>query len=130
MTYLVYILKSDKYSYVGMTNDFLRRFRQHNKEIKGGAKYTSKRDGWYPVCIIDGFETMVEAMQCEWAVKHSKNLRGPQGRIIHLSNLLKKEQWTSKSPKIKEQTITIYIDDEYKDNLNTEIPIKELYWKI
>ena len=24
MTYLVYILKSDKYSYVGMTNDFLR----------------------------------------------------------------------------------------------------------
>ena len=73
---------------------------------------------------------MVEAMQCEWAVKHSKKLRGPQGRIIHLSNLLKKEQWTSKSPKIKEQTITIYIDDEYKDNLNTEIPIKELYWKI
>jgi predicted GIY-YIG superfamily endonuclease len=130
MTYLVYILKSDKYSYVGMTNDFLRRFRQHNKEIKGGAKYTSKREDWYPVCIIDGFETMVEAMQCEWAVKHSKKLRGPQGRIIHLSNLLKKEQWTSKSPKIKEQTITIYIDDEYKDNLNTEIPIKELYWKI
>ena len=42
MTYLVYILKSDKYSYVGMTNDFLRRFRQHNGELKGGAKYTSK----------------------------------------------------------------------------------------
>ena len=40
--YLVYILKSDNLSYVGMTNDFFRRFRQHNQEIKGGAKYTKK----------------------------------------------------------------------------------------
>ena len=62
--YLVYILKSDKYSYVGMTNDFFKRWRQHNQEIKGGAKYTSKREEWYPVCIVDGFKTMKEAMQC------------------------------------------------------------------
>ena len=110
--FLVYILKSDKFSYVGMTNDFLRRFRQHNKELKGGAKYTSRREGWYPICIIDGFETMKEACQCEWAVKHSKKLRGPSGRVQHLSNLLQKEQWTSKSPKIKDQDLIIYIDDE------------------
>ena len=44
--YLVYILKSDNKSYVGMTNDFFRRIRQHNKEIKGGAKYTSKSNNW------------------------------------------------------------------------------------
>ena len=59
MSYLVYILKSDQYSYVGMTNDFLKRFRQHNQEIKGGAKYTSRRQGWYPVCIIDGFLSII-----------------------------------------------------------------------
>ena len=35
MVYVVYILKSDKYSYVGMTNDFFKRWRQHNQEIKG-----------------------------------------------------------------------------------------------
>ena len=40
--YLVYIIKSDNKSYVGMTNNFDRRIRQHNKEIKGGARYTSK----------------------------------------------------------------------------------------
>ena len=57
-----------------MTNDFFKRWRQHNKEIKGGAKYTSKREEWYPICIIDGFETMKEAMQCEWAVKHKKKV--------------------------------------------------------
>ncbi len=130
MTYLVYILKSDKFSYVGMTNDFFRRFRQHNKEIKGGAKYTSKRTYWYPICIIDGFETMVEAMQCEWRVKKSGLLRGPDGRVKHLSTMLKKEKWTSKSPLIKEQDLTIYIDDEYKEFIkNDTFKIKELYWK-
>ena len=130
MTYLVYILKSDKFSYVGMTNDFLRRFRQHNKEIKGGAKYTSKREFWYPICIIDGFKTMVEAMQCEWRVKKSGKLRGPEGRVKHLSAMLKKDKWTSKSPLIKEQGLTIYIDDDYKEYIkNDNITIKELYWK-
>ena len=92
MTYLVYILKSDTYSYVGMTNDFFKRWRQHNKEIKGGAKYTSKREEWYPICIIDGFETMKEAMQCEWAVKHKKKKKhkyGPVRRILNLNLLLK-----------------------------------------
>ena len=129
MSYLVYILKSDNFSYVGMTNDFLKRFRQHNKEIKGGAKYTSKRDNWYPVCIVDGFPTMVEAMQCEWAIKHSKHLRGPSGRIQHLNKLLTKDKWTSKSPLLKDQSFTIYIDDEYKNLVDTTFTLKELYWK-
>ena len=130
MVYLVYILKSDCYSYVGMTNDFFKRWRQHNKEIKGGAKYTSKRKEWYPICIIDGFQTRVEAMQCEWAIKHSKKLRGPDGRVKHLHKLLSKERWTSKSPIIKDQKLTIYMDDDYKQYLkNDTIKTKELYWR-
>ena len=40
--YLVYILKSQNKSYIGMTNDFFKRWKQHNKLLKGGAKYTSK----------------------------------------------------------------------------------------
>lgn len=131
MVYVVYILKSDKYSYVGMTNDFFKRWRQHNQEIKGGAKYTSRRSEWYPVCIIDGFTCMKEAMQCEWAVKHSRKLRGPDGRVKHLSRLLKRDKWTSNSPRIKDQPLTIYIDDDYKHHLqsNQKISLKELYWK-
>ena len=130
--FLVYILKSYNYSYVGMTNDFLRRFRQHNKEIKGGAKCTSRREGWYPICIIDGFPKMVEAMQCEWSLKHymKKKFKGPEGRIQRLSCLLERGIWTSKSPKIKDQDLTIYIDDEYKHKLDCGgNPVKELYWK-
>ena len=131
--YLVYVLRSDNYSYVGMTNDFLKRIRQHNKEIKGGAKYTSKRENWYPICIIDGFDTLKEACQCEWAVKHGlkkSNLNGPRRRIANLNRLVTKSQWTSRSPFLKDQSLTIYIDDDYKNQLSTTIfPIKELYWK-
>ena len=127
--YLVYILKSDNLSYVGMTNDFFRRFRQHNQEIKGGAKYTKKRSSWYPICIIDGFETMKEAMQCEWRVKRGKG--GPQGRINYLFDYMENnEKWTSKSPLISEQTLQIYLDNEFiKNNNDDSYAIKELYWK-
>jgi predicted GIY-YIG superfamily endonuclease len=130
--YVVYVLQSDNCSYVGMTNDFLRRFRQHNKEIKGGAKCTSRRDDWYPICIIDGFLTMVEALQCEWSLKHylKKKFKGPKGRIQRLSALLDRGIWTSKSPSLKDQDLTIYIDDEYKEFLKNNIfQTKELYWK-
>ena len=127
--YLVNILKSDNLSYVGMTNDFFRRFRQHNQEIKGGAKYTKKRSSWYPICIIDGFETMKEAMQCEWRVKRGKG--GPQGRINYLFDYMENnEKWTSKSPLISEQTLQIYLDNEFiKNNNDDSYAIKELYWK-
>ena len=123
--YLVYILKSDNLSYVGMTNDFFRRFRQHNQEIKGGAKYTKKRASWYPICIIDGFLTMKEAMQCEWRLKRGKG--GPKGRINYLNDYKQNnEKWTSKSPFIKDQNLTIYLDQEFIMN---GLVAKELYWK-
>ena len=131
--YMVYILKSDKYSYVGMTNNFLRRYRQHNKLLMGGAKYTSKRDYWYPICIIDGFANMKEAMQCEWAVKHMKKINGndgPKRRILNLNILLTKDKWTSKSPRIDSQKLIIYIDEQYKyDLVSKNINIRELYWR-
>ncbi len=128
--YLVYILKSDNYSYVGMTNNFERRIRQHNKEIKGGARYTSKRENWYPICIIDGFPDMKSACQCEWRVKRGKG--GTIGRVKYLSEyLIKNEKWTSNcEKKIKDQDLNIYIDDEYKKYLDENShKYEELYWR-
>ena len=51
--YLVYVITCDNLSYVGMTNDFLNRWMQHNGLISGGAKYTKKKCNWYPICIIE-----------------------------------------------------------------------------
>lgn len=131
--YLVYIIICDNLSYVGMTNDFLKRWQQHNSILSGGAKYTKKKHDWYPICIIDGFKNKSEAMQCEWKVKSrkskfSRQFKGGKGRIEYLNFLLQNKKWTSNSPLIKEQNLKIYIDEEYK-HLITCLDTEELYWK-
>tara|TARA_B100001559_G_C16049260_1_gene416149 strand:+ start:142 stop:528 length:387 start_codon:yes stop_codon:yes gene_type:complete len=127
--YLVYLLKCENKTYIGMTNDFLHRWRQHIGELKGGAKYTSRNGkDWYPICIVDGFQTKQEACQCEWRWKHNKKYRGPSRRIEYLSLLMKNEKWTKNSPLLKEQDIKIYVDEDYKDLLGN-IKSEELYWK-
>lgn len=135
--YCVYLLKSDNLSYVGMTNDFFNRFRQHNKEIKGGARYTKKKDFWYPVLIIDGFVDMKSAMQCEWRLKHigiKKHIKGVNNKINFLSKYLnEKNAWTTKCEKsICNQNLTFYVDGEYCNNFQSyphKYSYKELYWK-
>ena len=127
--YLVYILRSNNLTYIGMTNDFFRRWRQHNGELKGGAKYTTRKGkDWYPICIIDGFNTMKEAMQCEWRLKHNRKYKGPSKRIEYTYLMLQEEKWTSKSPQIKDQNLQVYIDDEYS-HLFHNYPTRQLYWK-
>ena len=122
--YLVYIIRSANRSYIGMTNDFFRRWCQHNKILKGGAKYTSKYDNWEPICIIDGFTNKSEAMQCEWRLKRA---RGWLNRVKNLNNLIENEQkWTKKSPLIKDQKLTIYTIDELRKYFT--LNVKELYW--
>ena len=121
--YVVYILQSDNRSYIGMTNDFFKRWKQHNKILKGGAKYTSKYNNWTPICIVDGFETKSEAMQCEWNLKR---VSGYHKRVQNLSYLLKNgTKWTKNSPDISKQNLTIYVIDKYKYLFNDS---NELYW--
>ena len=123
--YVVYILKSDNKSYIGMTNDFLRRWKQHNGYLSGGAKYTtSYKKYWEPLCIIDGFATKSEAMQCEWRLKRKK---GYLHRLQNLAKLLvSNTQWTKQSPLIQSQKLTIYVIEKYKSlfTINT----RELEW--
>ena len=131
--YLVYIIISDNLSYVGMTNNFYRRLLQHNQILAGGARYTKKGREWHPICIIDGFQNKVEAMQCEWKVKSRKNklskkFKGGLGRIQYLNLLLLDKTWTSKSPNIKDQNLYIYVEDDYKQYINN-MDTRELYWK-
>ena len=42
-TYLYVLLCKDRTLYTGITTDVRRRVRQHNGELKGGAKYTRSR---------------------------------------------------------------------------------------
>jgi structure-specific endonuclease subunit SLX1 len=108
--FFCYILrnKHEQYQYLtynGFTNNPKRRLRQHNEEIKGGARYThGKGGGWEIYALLSGFHTNINALSCEWLIKHpsgkpgrrEKKFNGPEGRIRSLNRILQLEQWTSK----------------------------------
>ena len=79
----VYVLRSaspgTKRSYVGVTNDPMRRIRQHNGSLQGGAKYTKKFGPWRFHAIFR-FDSRHDALSVEWKVKHRKSKSdGPPG---------------------------------------------------
>jgi structure-specific endonuclease subunit SLX1 len=70
--YIIFDKKfKSKKTYIGSTINPTRRFRQHNQEIKGGAKYT--RGGkWIPYIVLyDLFHTKSSVLSYEWNLKNS-----------------------------------------------------------
>jgi|TARA_Y100000389_G_C17345480_1_gene455613 structure-specific endonuclease subunit SLX1 len=106
-SYYVYLLESTKHStYIGATIDLDHRLRQHNMEIKGGAKATSIKvksgETWKRVCHVEGFPTWNEALKFEWAWKfQSRKLNQKMFPLTRrkeaLTNLLALERPTSKA---------------------------------
>ena len=113
--FLVYLLKNEKKSYIGYTNNIERRLRQHNGEIKGGAKYTTRNKNdnnlWEPICIVYGFEDKCEAMKCEWEWKRKS---GYLNRIKYINYIFNNEiKFTSKGKDINELNLSVYTSKEY-----------------
>ncbi|KAG6581557.1 hypothetical protein SDJN03_21559, partial [Cucurbita argyrosperma subsp. sororia] len=65
-------------TYVGVTLDFDRRLKQHNGEIKGGAKATRAGRPWICACKIHGFKDQSQA--CEFESKWKEICR----KMCHL----------------------------------------------
>lgn len=100
--WVFYLIHNKGCTYAGVSPDPIKRLRKHNKEIAGGAKYTlSKGSGWEHICLVSGFQTKIQSMQFEWAVKHipPRDAGGLVSRIRKLYVTLNKQYWTSKSPR-------------------------------
>ena len=113
--WIFYLIENNGCTYAGVSPDPVRRLRQHNGEIKGGAKYTtSKGPGWKHICLVHGFQNKIQSMQFEWAVKHEppRNLGGPIPRIKKMNTVIQKERSTSKSP----LSADIPLEVEYKNS--------------
>ena len=123
--FLVYVLKNENKTYIGYTNDFLKRWMQHNGYLSGGAKYTSRNVGiWEPICIVDGFECKKEAMRCEWRLKRKKVYIN---RIKYINHIFCNEnKFTKTGDNINNLNLKIYVKDNFKNYFHLET--NELFW--
>ena len=105
----VYLLEcTDGSTYVGATVDLNRRLRQHNGEIKGGAKRTINKN-WTRICYVSQFPNWSATLQFEWrwkqlSRKYPLNINPVERRMCALHELLSLTQSTSKAIPFSEWT--------------------------
>ena len=101
--WVVYCLvNSQGATYIGATVDRDRRLRQHNGELKGGAKATSRSPGdWRRHCFVQGFPDNHAALSFEWRWKRLsqkgiyRHLEPLERRLEALQELLSLDRPTS-----------------------------------
>jgi len=136
-----YILRNklDQYkncTYNGSTNNPIRRLRQHNEEICGGARATHGKGGAWEICaMLSGFHDHINCLSCEWRMKcpsgrpgkRDNKYRGTEGRIRSLNEILPLERWTGKC--VIDNSTCIYklhILDEFAHVINKNVIPKNI----
>jgi predicted GIY-YIG superfamily endonuclease len=64
------------FTYVGATNNPVRRLRQHNNLLPGGARFTSRWRPWIPRALYGPYKYKKQALKAEYALKHGKRGEG------------------------------------------------------
>jgi len=76
--WFIYLLRcADNTLYCGITTNINRRLRQHNGEIKGGAKYTQTRQPCHLV-YIENAKDKSQALKREYQIKSYSKLQKEQ----------------------------------------------------
>ena len=93
LCYFLQSIPAPKRIYIGYTVDLPRRLRQHNGEIAGGAKRTSRFRPWRLIGYISGFPDSTTALQYEWRLHHppkrGRGLSGLRQAVIDVLSLYK-----------------------------------------
>jgi structure-specific endonuclease subunit SLX1 len=106
MSFVYLLVSTNGNTYVGATVDLNRRLRQHNKEIKGGARATGIKvvqgEIWTRAAHVSGFPDWKSTLQFEWrwkqiSRKYPAKMNPLERRMAALKELLALEQSTSKA---------------------------------
>jgi predicted GIY-YIG superfamily endonuclease len=86
MVYICYLITNGKRTYVGISNNFGRRLRQHNGEISGGARSTSRRaiegQPWRFAACVKNIAEKTDALSYE--------------KCVHLTSKPGRKEWRGK----------------------------------
>lgn len=133
--YFAYLIYRGNQTYNGYTTNLMRRLRQHNSEIKGGAKRTtrvvsSSSERWQYLFILTStsWSSVSRAMQVEWLIKYptrkkprpSKYSR-PVGRLRSLqdvfANLALANTATNTTTNHHNETYRLYVHQDFIHNI-------------
>ena len=111
--YIIFNTKCSK-TYIGSTVHPTRRFRQHNGEIKGGAKYT--RGGiWEPYLILgDLLHTKNTALSYEWHLKRESNKMKNKNSKIRRKMGLEKYISSQKNNLNNQYRYILFVNNKFK----------------
>lgn len=122
--YLCYMITTPGYThtYVGITHNMKKRLRQHNGEIAGGAKSTSRFQDWEVAFYVTGFEGKNEVLSFEWRMHHpdgkrkkDRNYFGVLGRVRGLLETLIQ-------PRFEEREFFLHVTEKFQTYVQTRDP--------
>lgn len=125
--YILRLISDPRVNYIGYTVNMARRIRQHNGELVGGARITTRRSSigklWKVIALVSSEQfTHRRALSCEWWIKHPTGKRkqascfsGSVGKIRGLATALANDRFV-------EESFTIWVDPEYMTDM--EIAVK------
>lgn len=125
-----YILGTDinNKTYNGYTTCISRRLRQHNGELKGGAKYTSRHPGaWFVIISITSPDfTKHSALSFEWHVRYPTNKKPRPAEYCGIGGRIKSLPLVFSNPKFTHMMFDVYVHHEtyveYVQEILKDIP--------
>jgi len=109
-------------TYNGYTVNLKRRLRQHNGEIKGGAKSTSGRGPWRYFAVVTCEQvdfTNVRALSLEWHIRYPTNKRPRPAQYQQVAGRLRGLSLALCNPKFNEFHFKVFLHEDGYDHVGT-----------